>query len=92
MSNNPLTAILTGVLGISALASAGICYKCVTQFQQAQGLQAEVNYLKTRELLINALLRDSAQYAEKNPAINPLLQSFNTKSASNATPARPAGK
>jgi len=73
MNNSPLIAVLTGVVGISALASAGMCYKCVMQFQETQAFTSRIEYIKGQEVLINGLMNDAAKYAQKNQGINPTL-------------------
>lgn len=76
MNNSPLIAVLTGVLGISALASAAMCYKCVTQFQEAQAFTSRIEYIKGQEVLMNSLMTDAAKYGQKNTSINPTLVSL----------------
>lgn len=89
MNNSPLIAVLTGVLGISALASVGMCYKCVTQFQQGQEFSARIDYIKNQELLIQGLQIDAIKYGQqRNPAINPTLEKLGLIASPSKTSAR----
>jgi hypothetical protein len=84
MNRDPLTLLLAVLLPLSATATAGLCYwylQCTRQEQQAQSEVARINQNRN---LMQGLAADSMEYAKKNPAILPLLQSMGFRVQTNA--------
>jgi hypothetical protein len=79
MKNNPLTSVLLGVLTVSALASVVLCWRCVINTRELQSLQNQISQVRGNRGFINLLLRDTLEYSQKHPAIDPLLESLRLK-------------
>jgi Tfp pilus assembly protein PilX len=94
MKNNPMTTVLLGVLTLSALASVVLCLLFTTNTRQKNLLQSQATSIINKRTIINALANDVVEYSKKNPAVDPILESFNLKPAKSAPPAttKPATK
>jgi hypothetical protein len=73
MNKSPLTSILTGALGLSALVSLILCYMFIQDTREARSLQPQVMGVNIKRNIIMALYNDSVEYSKKNPSITPLL-------------------
>ena len=87
MKNNLATAILLGILAISAIASLVLCYQFIVNMREIRGLQNYVARINVRKTGINALVTDAVKYSETNPAINPILESVGAKTPRSNAPA-----
>jgi hypothetical protein len=70
-------AVLAGFLLLSSIMTAGLCTWLVWSSRQNMVVQAEVARLNALGGAIRALLMDSIEYSKRNPAMLPLLQSWN---------------
>jgi hypothetical protein len=76
MNRDPVSMILAGLLLVSVTATAGLCYwylQCTRHNQQAQAQIAQLNANRAR---MQSLANESAEYARRNPAIIPVLQTL----------------
>jgi len=95
MKSNSTTSILLGVLAISALASVVLCIMWVSNVRQFRGLQQQVGAVNQNRNVALQLAGELVEYSKRNPAIDPLLESFRIKekapapaAAKPATPTR----
>ena len=86
MRNNSFTALLVGLLLVSALAAAVQVLRITFATRDLRRLQPRLVEMNVHWNLAQALLNDTLEYSKRNPAIDPLLQSMNfkTNSASGA--------
>jgi hypothetical protein len=76
MKDTPLTAILLGVLTLSALASIVLCWLYISNTRELRTLQARVAAINSNRALITALASDTVEYSKTHQAIEPILESF----------------
>ncbi len=88
---NRLPLILTALLFISAAVSAGYSIAYVGKATELRGLQGQAAAIENNRVLVRSLANDAVEYSRRNPAINPILQSFglNVSTAPAAAPASP---
>jgi hypothetical protein len=94
MKNSPLTTFLLAVLALSALLSVVFCSLYVSNTRQLRLLQGQMNIIKVRTEAITSLANETLEYSKRNPAIDPILESFNIKQSKTAptAPNKPAAK
>jgi hypothetical protein len=93
MKNSPLTAILLGILVISALGSACLCWSYGKRARELRALQTSLSFINSRNAGINALASDALEYSKTHPDINPILEAAGVKPRSAAAPAaKPLGR
>jgi hypothetical protein len=80
-----LAAILAGVLLISSIATSAFCLWYVWSSRQNMRIQAEVVRLSALGNAVRAVLVESAEYSKRNPAMVPLLQTWNVLPRTGAT-------
>ena len=88
MRNNSFTALLVGLLFISAAAVAVQVLRLSFATRDLRRLQPRIVEINANLNLAQALLNETLEYSKRNPAIDPLLQSLNlkTNSAAGASP------
>lgn len=79
MKSNPLNSLLTVVLGISVMLSAVFCIQYTFKSRELRRLAIEVGRINTYRNVLQLLANDCAAYSEKNPAMNPILDSVGVK-------------
>lgn len=89
MKSNASNSILTILLAISLLLSVIFCLQYTFQARELRRISGQVNHINMYRNWVQALAADCLQYSEKNPAINPILQSVGL---TNSTVAKPAAK
>jgi hypothetical protein len=80
MKNNQLIAMLVGILFITTGITGFLLLRYNLAHRKLQEIEARLNNTKA---FVQALSADAIEYSKKNPAIDPLLKSFNL------TPAAP---
>jgi len=90
MKNDSLTALLVGVLALSAVVSVLFTYIYAVNSKELRDLQMQVMFINTRRAAIGALVNDTLEYGKTHAAIDPLLVSTGLKPAPATT--KPAGK
>lgn len=93
MKKNPLTTLLLVILFASSLSAAGFATWYVFSVRAVHRLQpkvAEINLVVSRaQMLVN----EAMEYRKQNPAIDPILQSLNSRSGVPVNQsAKPLGK
>ena len=86
MKKSPLTTVLLAVETALAIAALALCYSYISKARELRGLQSKVAFINLRQQGITALANDAAEYSQKNPAINPILEAAGVKPASTAKP------
>ncbi len=89
MRNNSFTALLVGLLLVSALAAAVQVLRITFATRDLRRLQPRLVEMNAHWNLAQALLNDTLEYSKHNSAIDPLLQSMNLKTNSAAGVASP---
>ncbi len=96
MKSNSFTAILLGVLTISALSSVVLCALLIQSSRELRSLQGQAAIANFRQQAVTALAYDAAEYSKKNPQIDPILEAAGLKAhaapAAAAAPVKPATK
>jgi len=99
MKNNPLTVALVAVLAVCAVATAVLSATFTFKLRKLGAMQTRLIQINNVNGFLRSLSADSLEYSKKNPAINPLLQTFGViapeprPAANPAPPAnKPAGK
>ncbi len=94
MKSNTSNAILTGLLGINLVLSAVFCFRAVTVTRDSRRLGREVRMIQVEQARFQSLAAECLAYSDKNPAINPILESLKLKESKTApaTTAKPATK
>ena len=76
MNRDPVPAILAVVLLVSVTATAGLCYWYLRSTRELQQIQAQVAQVNSRRALMQSLASEAMEYAKRNPAMVPVLQSL----------------
>ena len=79
MKNNPLTAILLGVLAASAVASVVLCMIHTRNTREIRALQLQVAAINSRQSVLKALVGETLEYSKTHPSIDPLLEQAGLK-------------
>jgi pantoate kinase len=85
MKNNLATAILLGVLAVSALSSVVMCWMYISNTREIRSLQGQATLINNRRAAINSLANDCLKYSERNPAIDPILHAAGVKAPRTGT-------
>ncbi len=88
MKNNQIISVLVGILFITTGATCFLLVRYHSAHRKFQELQAELN---TTRAFVQAISTDAVEYSKKNPAIDPILKTFNLMPATPAASV-PAGK
>jgi len=88
MKSNQLIALLVGILCITTGVTAFLVFQYHSAHNKFQELQAGFNNTRA---IVQAISADALEYSKKNPAIDPLLKSFNLMPG-NPAPSAPGGK
>jgi hypothetical protein len=79
MKSNTLTTILNCVLALSLLQTVIFCLHFIFLSREVRNISSQVSGINTYRSTLQSLLNDSVAYGEKNPAINPILESVGYK-------------
>jgi len=93
MKSNATTSILTGFLGISLVFSVIFCLQFIFQSRDLRALSAQVNGINMYRNGMQLLSYDCLEYAKRNSAIIPILETVGLNPAkTNPAAAKPATK
>jgi hypothetical protein len=85
MKNSPLTTIVLVVLALSALASAYMCWACISDAREARAAQWQANQmlmgLNNSRPVVTALANEAMEYGKQHSDILPLLNSLGVTNA-----------
>lgn len=84
MKSNASNTILTGLLGINLVLSAVFCFRAVTATRDLRRLSFETRAIQFEQSRFQQMANECLAYADKNPAIIPLLESVKFKEAKTA--------
>jgi hypothetical protein len=79
MNQSFFTTLLVGLLALAVLVTTGVALMQVRSVQKLSQLQVQAALINRNRALINSLASEALEYSKRNPAIDPLLQSFNIK-------------
>lgn len=79
MKSNTITTVLNGALAVSLLLSVIFCLQFIFLSREARSISGQVNGINAYRAGIQALVNDCLAYAEKNAAMNPILESVGMK-------------
>ncbi len=74
MQKNLLARALLGLAIISAIGNAGLAWLNVTTRAEGEAVRVRSNQLNEKKAMAQGLVRDTLEYAAKNPAIDPVLK------------------
>ena len=80
MNREPITLLLAASLFVSVTLTAGLCYWYLQCTRQLQIAQMEVARANANRAAMQSLASESIEYAKRNPAIIPVLQSLGLRS------------
>ena len=94
MKNSPLVTFLLGVLAVSAVLSVVFCALYISNVREYRSLAGQVGAIELRQEALNYLAKDAIEYSKSNPAIDPILESYNLKPSKTASVPtnKPGGK
>jgi len=93
MKSNASNLILTVLLAISLLMSVIFCLQYTFQTRELRRISGQINQINMHRNWVQSLAADCVQYSDKNPDINPILQSVGLKPGKTNLPAaNPAAK
>jgi hypothetical protein len=94
MKSNGTTTILNWALAIAVIGVGlgGTQYYFKTR--EARSLQSQMLNYQNTQAVLNSLITDTMQYSQRNPSIDPILETIGAKPGKNAPAAAPksAGK
>ena len=83
MERNLITNILTGLVSLSVLASLILVVLYVNRTRDLRIAQGKIEAINRFRAIAPSLAGDAVEYSRRNPAIDPLLQSFGLKATNN---------
>jgi len=92
MKSNLANMVLTVLLAISLLLSVVFCLQFMFRVREYRSISGQINGINTYRGGIQALANECLQYSEKNPAINPLLETVGLKPKSAVAGSKPGNK
>ena len=87
MKQNPIGAVLVGLLFVCAVLSTGLAIRYYFKVKQLTRLQGQYVFVNNTWSAVQSLANDAVQYSKKNSAIDPILQQFDLKPKAAANPA-----
>ena len=79
MKKDLTTTLLQVALGVILLASVICCLQYVFASREVRALSAQIAGINSYRATMQAYVSECVAYADKNPAINPLLESIGIK-------------
>lgn len=93
MKQNPIGAILVGMLFVCAVLTTWMAVRYYFSVKELAKLQGQFTFVNNTWSAVQSLANDAVQYSRQNPAIDPILQQFDLKpkpAAANPPAAKPA--
>jgi hypothetical protein len=93
MKNSPMATVLLAILGVSAFVSLFLCWAFSSNTVELRRMQSILGTQNANRQRMVGLLNESAEYARRNPKIEPVLEPFGyrravTNAAGAKTPSR----
>lgn len=88
------TTILNWALAIAVLAVGIGAINNFFKSREARSLQMQIATFQNKQAIMNNLIAETMQYSQRNPAIDPILESIGAKpaKAAPASATKPVGK
>lgn len=92
MKNSSTVNVLLAVLAASALASLILCGLYISKSRELRSLQSQQAMARYRSALYNQIANDVLEYGKKNPAINPLIDTYLRPKTASVSTNKPGSK
>lgn len=94
MKNDGTTTILNWALAGAVAAAAILATNNIFKTKELRELQSKILIFQNKQASLNNLIAEVMQYSQRNPSIDPILESIGAKPAKNSTApaAKPTGK
>ena len=92
MKSETVSAALVLLLFLTALGAVWLSLRWFFSVREMQELQAQQARVNNTRAAAQALANDTLQYANRNPAIEPLLAEFNLRAGTNQAANKAVGK
>lgn len=94
MKTNPLGVLLTVLLVLTTLATAGLFFGFLQSARKLPPLQTEVMIINRNQAAVQGLLSEAMEFSKRDTSIEPLLQSMGIRPRTNlpSTSARSGSK
>jgi len=92
MKSENVSSVLVLLLFIGALGAVWLSVRWFFSMREMQALQAQQVHVNNTRAAAQALANDTIRYADRNPALEPLLAEFNLRPVTNQPPTKPTGK
>jgi hypothetical protein len=91
MKSENISSVLVLLLFIGALGAVWLSVRWYFSVREMQHLQAQQMHVNNTRAAAQALANDVLQFANRNPAVEPLLAEFNIRPATNQPSIKPPG-
>ena len=94
MKSNGTPTILNWALAIAVIGVGIGAMNNFLKTREARSLQSKIANFQNNQAIMNNLIADTMQYSQRNPAIDPILETIGAKPGKNApaAAAKPTGK
>jgi hypothetical protein len=92
MKSNLANMVLTVLLAISLLVSVLCCLQFMFRVREYRSITGQINSINAYRGGIQQLAAECVQYSEKNPAINPLLETVGLKAKTAPAGSKPGNR
>ncbi len=89
MKSNTITTILNIVLAVSLLLSVVFCLQFIFLTRKVRSYSYQVKAINAYRTGVQALVNDCMAYSQKNPDINPILESAGVRAKAPAPTKQP---
>ena len=94
MKSNGTTTLLNWALAIAVVGVGLGALQYFFKTRETRSLQSQMAIFQNKQAIMNNLIAEAMQYSQRNPSIDPILESVGAKPAKNApaAAAKPTGK
>lgn len=92
MKSNLANMVLTALLAVSLLLSVVFCLQFMFRVREYRSISGQINIINAERVRLQQLAAECLQYSEKNPAINPILETVGLKPKAAPAGTKPGAK
>jgi hypothetical protein len=92
MKSNLANMVLTAFLAVSLLLSVVFCLQFMFRVREYRSISGQINIVNAERGRLQQLAAECLQYSEKNPAINPILETVGLKPKTAPAGTKPGAK
>jgi hypothetical protein len=92
MKSNTTNMVLTVLLAVSLLLSVVFCLQFMFRVREYRSISGQITYINAERARLQQLAAECLQYAEKNAAMNPLLEAVGLKAKTAPAGTKPGAK